>query len=80
MKVEYADPGTKADDKIVEILRGMGEEERKRVLLVTADRLLIKECQDICGEEMEVIGGKVFITQCKLLLPQGLKHKILTGK
>jgi predicted RNA-binding protein with PIN domain len=43
--VIYADKDKKADDKIVEILKQMTPDKKKKVLLVTGDRLLIKDCQ-----------------------------------
>ena len=57
----------------------MTPDERKKVLLVTSDRLLIKDCQKIVGENLPIIGGKIFIKQCKSFVPKGFKNRIIKG-
>mgnify|MGYP003494530755 CR=1 FL=1 len=48
--------------------------------MVTSDGLLRKECQDICGPNLAFMGEKIFIKQCKKMIPKGVfKNKILSG-
>lgn len=63
----------------MEMVKKLSPEIRSRVLLVTSDRLLIKDCQDIIGKEMPVIGGKIFIKQCKFKMEKGIRNKLIKG-
>jgi hypothetical protein len=55
-------------------------EKRNHALVVTSDALLRKQCQDVCGSNLAFMGGKVFIKECKKMIPKGvLKNKILSG-
>ena len=57
----------------------MSTEARKRVLMVTSDKLLLKQCQELIGNDMPIIGGKIFIKQCKFQLPKGIRNRIIKG-